>query len=113
VLDEGAQSSREAADIRHMSEDVVRGHEVGPAASAGDLAPGFGPEELNLRRDTAGAGRLGHVRGRLDAEHRDAGRPEVLKEIAVVAGYLGDQAVRSKAQTSDHRLRVPLRMRDP
>ena len=113
VLDEGAQPGREAPDIRHVSEDVVRGHEVGPASPVRDLASGFGTEELNLRRDAAGAGRLGHVRGRLDAEHRDAGRREVLKQVAVVAGHLGDQAVRSQLQASDHRLRVPLRVRDP
>ena len=68
-------------------------HEVGPAAPVRDLASGFGTEELHLRRDAAGAGRLGHVRGRLDAEHRDARRLEVLQQVAVVAGHLGDQAV--------------------
>ena len=61
----------------------------------------------------AGPGGLGHVRGRLDAEHRDARRLEVLQQVAVVAGHLGDQAVRGQLQALDHRLRVPLRVRHP
>ena len=72
VLDQRAQPGREATDVRHVGEDVVRGHEVGPAVPLRDLAPGLRAKELDLGRDTAGAGRLGHVRGRFDAEHRDA-----------------------------------------
>jgi hypothetical protein len=37
----------------------------------------------------------------------------VLQQVAVVAGYLGDQAVRGQPQALDHRLGVPLRVRDP
>ena len=113
VFDQRAQAGRETPDIRHVGEDVVRGHQVSPAVLPRDLAPGLRAEELDLRPDPPGAGRLGHVRGRLDAEHRDARRLEVLKQVAVVAGHLGDEAVRSQIQTPDHRLRVPLRMRDP
>src|SRR5438067_1614771 len=82
----------------------------GSAAPVRDLASGFGTEELNLRGDATGVGRLGHIRGRLDAEHRDASRLEVLKQVTVVAGHLGDQAAGSQVQASDHRLRIPLRV---
>ena len=113
VLDQRAQARREASDVGHMGEDVVRGHQIGPAVLPRDLATGLGAEELDLRPDAPGAGRLGHVRGRLDAEHRDALGLEVLEQVAVVARHLGDQAVRGQTQPLDHRLRVALRVRHP
>ena len=113
VFDQRSQPGRETADIRHVGEDVVRGHQVGPAVLLRDLPPGLRAQELDLRPDTPRPRRLGHVRGGLDTEHRDAGRLEVLKQVAVVAGHLGDEAVGSQIQAPDHRLRVPLRMRHP
>ena len=113
VLDQRAQAGREAADIRDVGEDVVRRHQIGPAVLPRDLEAGLGAQELDLGPDTPGARRLGHVRGGLDPEHRNAGRLEVLKQVAVVAGHLGDEAVGSQVQAPDHRLRVPLRMRHP
>ena len=113
VLDQGAQPSRETLDVRHVGEDVVPGHQVRAPVPLGDLAAGVGAEELYLGTDAAGAGRLGHVRGRLDAEHRDARGLEVLQQITIVAGDLGDQAVAGQAEPTDHRLRVSLRMRHP
>ena len=113
VFDQRSQARRETPDIRHVGEDVVRGHQVSPAVLPGDLTAGLRPQELDLRPDAPGARRLCHVRGRLDTQHRDAGRLEVLKQVAVVAGHLGDEAVRSQIQPPDHRLRVPLRMRHP
>ena len=113
VLDQRSQSGRETPDVRHVGEDVVRGHQVGPAVLPRDLAPGLRAQELDFRPDTPRPRRLGHVRGRLDTEHRDAGRLEVLKQVAVVAGHLGDEAVGSQIQAPDHRLGVPLRMCHP
>ena len=113
VLDQRAKSGREALDIRHVGEDVVRRHEVGPAVPLRDRQAGFGAQEPDLGPDAPGPGRLGHVRGRLDAEHRDARRLEVLEQVAVVAGYLGDEAVRGQPEALDHRIRVALRVRHP
>ena len=113
VLDQSAQARREAADVGHVGKDVVPRHQVGPAVPPRDIAAGLGAQELDFGGDPAGPGGLGHVRGGLDAEDRDAGRLEVLQKVAVVAGYLGDQAVRRQRQALDHRLRVPLGVRHP
>ena len=45
-------------------------------------------------------GRLGHVRGRLDAEHRDAALDEPLQQVAVVAGDLDDLAVLRRGRSA-------------
>ena len=113
VLDQRTEPGREALDVGHVSEDVVSGHQVRPAVLLRDLAARVSAQELDLGPDAPGAGRLGHVRGRLDAEHRDARGLEVLQQVAVVAGYLGDQAVGGQTEAVDHRVRVPLRVRDP
>ena len=113
VLDQRTQAGRETPDVGYMGEDVVRRHQVGPAVLLSDLAAGVGAQELDLRRNAPGSGRLGHVRGRLDTEHRDALGLEMLQQIAVVAGHLGDKTVTGQAETGDHRLRVQLRVRHP
>ena len=113
VLDQRAQSGREAPDVGHVGEHVVRGHQVGPAVGAGDLATGGGTEELDLGRDAPGPGRLRDVRRGLDAEHRDARRLEMLQQVAVVAGDLGDETAGGESKPFYHGLGVALRMRDP
>ena len=113
VLDQRAQPGREALDIGHVGKDVVPRHQVGAAVSRGDLAAGVGAQELDLGPDAPGPGRFGDVRGRLDAEHRDTRSLEMLQQITVVAGHLGDEAAGRQPETLGHRLRVALRMRDP
>ena len=113
VLDQCAKPGREALDIRYVGEDIVRRHEVGPAVPLGDFQTAFGAQEPYLGPDAPGPGRLGHVRGRLDTEHRNARRLEVLEQIAVVAGYFGDEAVRGQPQALDHRICVALRVLHP
>ena len=56
---------------------------------------------------------LGHVGGRLDAEHRHAQRQEVLQQIAVVAGKLDDEAVRPEPQPILDHVAVGARVLDP
>ena len=56
------------------------------------------PEETDPGGDPPLLGRRRHVGGRLDAQHRDAPLHEVLEEVAVVAGQLDHQAVRSEAE---------------
>ena len=65
--------------------------------SATSRSASVGAEELHQRRHVAPAGGLGHVGGRLDAQHRHAQRQEVLQQVAVVAGELDDEAVRARA----------------
>jgi hypothetical protein len=113
VFDQRAQPGREVLDVGHVGEDIVPGHQVGPAVFPRYLAPGAGPQELDLGPDAAGPGRRGDVRGRLDAEDRDARGLEVLQQITVVAGHFGDEAAGGQAQALGHRLRVALRVRDP
>ena len=113
VLDQRAQPGGEPADVRDVGEHVVSGHQVSLAEPARELGPGFRAEEPDLGPDPLGLGGRGHVRGGLDPEHRDAGRHEVLQQVTVVAGHLGDQAVRGQPQRADHRVGVPLGMRDP
>jgi hypothetical protein len=96
-----------------VGEDVVAGHQVGPPVPGGDLPARLGPEELHFRRDAAGPGGLGHVRGGLDALHRYPAGLEMLQQVAVVARHLGDQAVRREAEAADHRVGVSLCVRYP
>src|SRR6202167_3724235 len=113
VFDQRAQAGREAPDVGHVGEDIVARHQVRPAVFAGYLAAGLSAKELDLGPDAPGPGRLGDVRGRLDAEYWDARRVQVLQKIAVVAGYLGDEAAGPQSQALGHRLRVALRVLDP
>ena len=59
-------------------------------------------EELDARRDPLAIGDVGHVRRRLDAQHRDPGAAEVLQQVAVVARDLDDQARRAQPELRDH-----------
>ena len=113
VLDELAQAGREAPDVRHVREDVVPGHQVGPAVLFGDLPAGLGAQELDDGPDAPGASRLGDIRGRLDAQHRDVPGEEMLQQVTVITCHLGDQAAGMEAQPADHCLGVPPGMRHP
>ena len=113
VLDQRAQSRGEAADIRHMSEDVIRGDQVSSPVLLPDPLAGLRPEELDFRPDAARPGSLGHVGGRLYPEHRDSAGRKVLQQVAIVASHLDDLAVSREAEPADHRLRVPPGMRYP
>ena len=95
ILDQRAQAGRESPDIRHMSEYVVPGYQVGPPILLSDLPAGLGPQKLDDGPDAPGASRLGYIRGRLDAKHRDFPGQEVLQQITVIARHLGDQAAGS------------------
>src|SRR3954470_7075196 len=57
--------------------------------------------------------RLGDVASRLDAEHADAARDEVLEQVAVVARRLDDEVLRAEPEVLDHRVRVVTRVLDP
>ena len=58
------------------------------------------PKNSTTRRDALLARDRRGVRGRLDAEHRDAALDEVLEQVAVVAGDLDDLAAARRARSA-------------
>ena len=96
-----------------MRQHVVGDEQVGAASVRGELARELAAEEPHDRRDAELARRLGDVRGRLDAERRDAALDEVLQQVAVVARDLDDQAVGAEAEALDRHRRRSACVRDP
>ena len=70
-------------------------------------------EEVDPRRNALVDRHLGDVGGRLDAEHGNAERQKVLKQVAVVARELDDQAVRAETEARRDHLAIGLGVRDP
>lgn len=112
-LHQRGQPGGEPDQVRHVGVDVVAGDQVGPAVPGGQLGAGLGPQEVHLGTDPPGPRHLRDVRRRLHPEHRDAPGDEVLEQVTVVAGHLGDQAVRAESERLGHRVGVPLGVRDP
>ena len=73
----------------------------------------FAAEELDERRHAAFLRRFRHVRGRVDPEHRNPLRQEVLQQVAVVRRELDDEAVGREPETVDDHLDVATRVLDP
>ena len=93
----------------HLGEHVVADHEVGLPPLGGEPLGELDAEELDEGRNAARLGRRRDVRGRVDAEHRDPLRNEMLEQIAVVRGELDDEAVRAEAQPFGDHLDVATR----
>ena len=103
ITPSGFEQARHAGDevveVGHLGQHVVADDEIGRAGPRRRSALGErDAEELDPGRDALGERDLGHVGGRLDAEHGHAERQEVLQQIAVVAGQLDDQAVRPEPE---------------
>ena len=104
----------EVVDVRDLREDVVAEHEVGRAALLGERAVRSSAPKNSVTVSTPARDRgLRDVQRRLDAEHRDAVREEVLEEVAVVRRDLDDEAVGPEPEALDHRLGVAPRVLDP
>ena len=103
----------EVVDVGDLGQDVVAHDQIGPAAVRDQPLGEIVSEELGQGRHAAVDRRLGDVRGRLDPEHRDALRQEMLQEIAVVRGELDHEALGAETLTLDHRLDVAPCMLDP
>src|SRR5260370_17650984 len=85
VFDECAQASGETPDVGNVSENVVGDHMIRLAVPCRYLLTGVRAEELDLRPDTTGTGRLRHVLGWIDAKHCHPRRLLVLNHLAVLA----------------------------
>jgi hypothetical protein len=71
------------------------------------------PEERYARGDTPLAGRLGHVRRRLDPQAWDSPGHGVLEEVAVVRRDLDDEAFRPQCEPLGHDVDVAAGMVHP
>ena len=103
----------EVVDVRDLRQDVVAENEVGLPALLCELASQVRAEELRHRFHPERDGRVRDIQRRLDAEHRDALRQEVLQEVAVVRGDLDHEAVRPEREALGHRVDVAPRVLDP
>ena len=103
----------EVVDVGDLREDVVPEHEIGVTALRGEPTPELAPKNSVIVSDAARDRGLGDVPRRLDAEHRDALREEVLQEVAVVRGELDDEAVGAEPEPLGHLVDVAARVLDP
>ncbi len=104
-LEQDLHAGHEVVEVGDVREHVVAEQQVGgrlPGQRPGRLLP----EELHQRRDALLERHLGHVGGRLDAEHGDLALVEELQQIAIVGGDLHDVAVAVQAESLDHLLGV-------
>ena len=91
---------------------LPRTRSAGPRSAAESCAE-LGAEELRDRRHAAGHRSLGDVARRLDSQHRDPLRQEVLEEVAVVRGELDDEAVSPSESLSRDLIDVAPGVLDP
>ena len=103
----------EVVQLRNLREHVVRDDEVGAATFRHERGGELRVEEVDDRLDACWRGRIGDVRGGIDAERGNAPRDEVLKQVAVVRGQLEDKARPRQPEPLGHPLRVALRVRNP
>ena len=103
----------EVVDVGHLREDVVPEDEIRVPALAREARAELRPEELRDRLDASRDRRLGDVQRRLDPQHGDALREEVLQEIPVVRRELDDEAVRAEREPLAHLVDVLPRVLDP
>ena len=89
-VEQELEAGDEVVEVRHVGEHVVADDQVGRRALVGEPRAELRAEERDQRRDAVRLGDRGHVRGRLDAEHRHAALDEPLQQVAVVAGDLDD-----------------------
>ena len=112
-LQEKLQGSDEIVEVAHLGENVGTAQEIGPRSGGGQLARDLGAEH---RRHSGNASIDGHPRDvsrRLDAEHRDPLRDEVLQEVTVIAADFDDLAPGVEPQACHHPLRVGLGVPQP
>ena len=112
-FERGLQPTGEVVDIGHMGVNIVAGDEVGLPAAGGELLPELfakkfpqnGDAELFCRRRRAGGG--------LDTQAGDAGRDEVLEQVAIVGGDFDDEAVGAEREPLAHDFDVTSGMFEP
>ncbi len=83
-LERGLHALGEIVDVGHVGVHVVAGDQVGLAALVAQAPAQRLAEEFAQHGDAQGLGGGGGAVGRLDAQAGDAGRHEVLQQVAVV-----------------------------
>ncbi len=101
-LEHEADALDEVVEVGHVGQHVVADHEIGSHPVGDDLVRRVHAEELRDGGDADLPGRLGHVLGGLDAEHRHALGHEVLQEVPVVGRDLDHLRARTEAEAVDH-----------
>src|SRR5271170_5669595 len=81
-------SCGEVVKIRNLRQYIVADNEIGPPTLGHELLRKLQAEELDESRNILLACRFGDISGRLDADHRNTQRQEVLKQISIVASDL-------------------------
>ncbi len=104
---------QEVVEVGHLRQHVVADDEIGEHAAVDELARRVLVEEACQGRHAARFRRLGHVLGRVDAEHGVALLDEELQQVAVIAGELDDTAVARQLEALDRHVDIAPRMRQP
>ena len=87
----------EVVQVGDLRQHVVADDEVCLRPSAASCSRQVDAKEIDPRRHAFLDGDLRDIRRRLDPEHRDAERQEVLQQIAVIAGEFDGKAVAARA----------------
>ena len=106
VGDKGPHARDEAVEVGHVGHDVVRDDHVGPEPFRPEPLGQLDAEELAQRRDPLRLRGVGLIGRGVDAEHADPALGEVPEQVAVVAGDLHDEAVRTQPARLDEAERV-------
>ena len=109
-LEQRLRAAHEIADIGDVSEDIVRNDEVGAPAFCGQFAAHAFGEEIAAHLDPRAHRLVSRPSGRLDTETGDAGLPDVLQQVAIVAGEFDHPARCIQAEPCDHVPDIGLRV---
>src|SRR5262249_12377239 len=106
-------SCGEVVEIRDLRQHIVADDEICLPPLGHELLRKLQAEKLDESGNILLARRLGHIGGWLDADHRNAQRQEVLKQISVVASDLKHLTLRTKTKPDLYHFAIPARMIDP
>ena len=101
-LEQGCEAFDEIVKVRNMRHDVVGNDQVWCDARCLEPPRGRHTEECDVRRYAIGLRDLGHIRRRLDAQHRNVPRFEILQQVAVIARDFDHHRAGIELKTTDH-----------
>ena len=107
------EARHEVVDVRHVGQNVVGCHEIGPAALAHQSRGQRHAEELADHIDLLFPGGGGGACRRLDPKTGNASCLHILQQVAVVGSDLDDEALRPQCESSGHLRDVGLCVRQP
>jgi hypothetical protein len=112
ILEENGESLDEGVYSLDMSQNVVGENDVCLLAFADQRLRGLSVEERIERRNSSGTRGLRRPLRRIDAENRHSGCDEVFQQVAIVARYFDDKAVRAQIARFDQSLSVMTAMEE-